>query len=70
MPKPKLTPWFEPDQKPVHEGVYETRIPHCWGYCYWDGHEWMDTRPTAEQAVEIRRPGSQNKRWRGLANKP
>lgn len=69
----KLTPWFHPDVKPVHVGFYHTgKASECpignkesesdynW---YWDGNYWIardECSPTY----------TQNRYWRGLAEKP
>lgn len=58
----KKTPWFPPDVKPVHVGVYETTsLPEDHPHHYvvrtrWDGFHWGI--------------GFQYRYWRGLAEKP
>jgi hypothetical protein len=73
----KLTPWFPPEVKPVHEGVYETRLliggayVISVGFCHWTpprngkpgrwGNQWA--------YITSARPdgsGVQDKSWRGL----
>ncbi len=72
--KPKLTPWFPADVKPVRVGVYLVKSPLLLtgGFSYWDGKRWgwiCYTRRDA--AAEKVYPGaSQDKQWRGLAEKP
>lgn len=67
----RLTPWFEPEVKPVHVGVYQTHMCGMGaGYSYWTGASWCDTRGTVAAADKWRYRGSQNKTWRGLAVKP
>lgn len=78
-----LTPWFPPNVKPVHIGVYLTKIytdddpikgEVCGeGFSYWSGHAWSDTGQSIEEAAARAKkfvPGFQNKPWRGLAKKP
>lgn len=36
----KLTPWFHPDVRPVHRGIYERQYPRFVAYAYWDGTKW------------------------------
>lgn len=62
MKKPKLTPWFPADVKPVHVGVYEVRgSNHMW---LWNGSLWC----SAGKIPWICQ--GQYKVWRGLANPP
>jgi len=42
-----LSPWFEPQDKPVHKGVYKVqglvtirRIPGCVFFAKWSGKHW------------------------------
>lgn len=77
MSKLKLTPWFTPEIKPVHPGVYETELrgrsfdQHIeFGYSYWTGLFWGNNQPTPMDALRARERGAQDKPWRGLAEKP
>lgn len=70
----KLTEWYEPDQKPVRAGTYETRFK-CgkgWqkGYSRWVGGHWTNQFETPEEASREFRRGFQRKEWRGLAKEP
>lgn len=78
MSKPKLTPWFPGHIKPVHVGVYPTRLLANDegrviddGFAHWDGKFWGSNYDTPEEAAEAAQPpGYQNKPWRGLAEQP
>lgn len=77
----QTTEWYSPHIKPVRSGVYETQI-HVdddvtqpvfhFGFSYWDGKKWSNTRATIQLASkEICKRygflnGFQNKHWRGL----
>ena len=69
----ELTPWFPPEIKPVHKGVYETSETST-GPCfnYWNGKFWCWTRPYPEAAFDWKDDKSavQENTWRGLARKP
>jgi hypothetical protein len=72
--KAKLTPWFATSTKPVHAGVYRTRIPHIDGntpgFSKWDGNQWGNERRSIELAECDPDRGYQSKEWRGLASDP
>lgn len=73
----KLTRWFPADVKPVQSGIYQVTLSggSCiqyamfrdgiWGYGTWSADE---ARISWRQMPGY--PADQNKRWRGLANKP
>lgn len=69
MKKPKLTPWFPADVKPVHVGWYD-RDWGAWGETndYWDGANWhfgsLGGKKTLQTEDNI------GLKWRGLANPP
>lgn len=75
-----LTPWFPPDVKPVHEGVYEIKNPipaRTSGYSHWDGKQWGPLYDTIDicfnmAAVYVGVPGvwAVGKKWRGLNKQP
>lgn len=72
----KLTPWFPLSVKPVHVGWYETRmLKRFVGHSFWDGIKWSGTY-FGESWTEINLRSInfygaiQNKKWRGLAEKP
>lgn len=75
--KPKLTPWFQSEEKPSITGVYETRIPNISraGYFqYWNGRQWGLYSYTANDAA-LRGNAEfassyQSVQWRGLASDP
>lgn len=66
----KLTDWFAPDVSPVHVGMYQ----RDWGdfytvigsLDYWDGKCWFIGAAGGPSKI----PATNNKRWRGLAEKP
>lgn len=72
--KPKLTPWFRPDQKPVRDGVYraQDRTMNC--HCCWIELEYR----RGEWFSNLCEPDRFSthfwqrdlKRWRGLAENP
>ena len=74
MSKPKLTPWFHADVKPVHVGVYETRDEdfHLAHYQFWDGKKWGLYSFDVKKAYKGRKVNScyQFVEWRGLAEQP
>jgi len=75
-----LTPWFPPDVKPVHEGVYEIKSDtsiRMNGYSQWDGKQWGPSYDMIGScfnmaAVDIGVPGvwAVGKKWRGLKKQP
>lgn len=77
----KETEWFPADIKPVREGVYETISPvfgeRGW-FCYWSGKYWcqasFDSGSQARSIIHANairiRSSWQDRRWRGLAQKP
>lgn len=64
MKRPKLTPWYPPEIKPVRKGCYHRK----WGNnlmltSVWNGQSW--------RTIAGARSGwGQNLPWRGLAEKP
>ena len=74
----KLTPWFPPDVKPVHVGVYETLEATCFPNWYdiWDGKNWWIGGKTPKSAMKNHQDEprlliqSAPVKWRGLAEKP
>lgn len=75
---PKLTLWFRPEIKPVHVGVYATKLardgmPDMTGFSHWDGSKWGFQAGVTEMAASDHYTfgnGEQFKSWRGLAEKP
>ena len=72
----KMTPWFPPHIKPVHEGVYEVfngyRLSHTLPiYARWDELEWSNSSYlTHHDELHYTSYGaSQNKHWRGFKEK-
>lgn len=80
MSKPKLTPWFPPEVKPVHVGEYNASISMDPGMRrWWDGQEWSLAYPASYSEKEkkiwrntVARYSTSHKRiyWRGLKEKP
>lgn len=72
----KLTPWFPPEVKPVHIGVYETAEPNLDSECFqhWNGSFWGLCSSSARYAATNGQAngfsGFQQTMWRGLAKKP
>jgi hypothetical protein len=70
----KLTPLFPPNVKPVHVGVYPSRLPEEYnyeeGYSHWDGITWGNQYATPPEANKRGLCGEQEKMWRGLASDP
>ena len=50
---PALTPWFPPSVRPVHRGLYQTRVFGFVGYSYWDGKKWGFEGETKSQAMHL-----------------
>lgn len=77
MSKQKLTPWFPPDVKPVHHGVYQVRAPgddENFDWSLFDG-EWRCYCSTAENAAKEAGDTyvsyfAGEDEWRGLASNP
>lgn len=74
--KEKLTPWFPANIKPVHEGVYQTKIhagDKSGGFQYWNGFSWRFWGIDAQDAYyckEARSGFNQGAiQWRGLTRK-
>lgn len=76
----KLTNWFPPDVKPVHEGEYSTDddLPNDHLRRWWDGRLWSkayrDDDPEPVKRAPRRSPAAflwqDTIRWRGLAGDP
>lgn len=69
----KLTEWFPSGVKPARRGVYEVEsIFGGRGFAYFNGRIWGWRRGTVIDATlwKNRDDASQDKRWRGLAEKP
>ena len=70
----KMTRWFEPHEKPVRVGVYQTkRLPQfaCWvteGFSHWNGKEFGMQQSTTEIARDFPEYSEavQDKSWRGF----
>lgn len=66
----KKTEWFPRWIKPVHSGVYETKISEYYyghqGYSLWTGEQWNNQYSTVKRASQNQIPGEQEKEWRGL----
>jgi hypothetical protein len=62
----KYTPWFPPEIKPVHVGVYQ--VFNDFTYAYWGGKRWGYVELSVKQAVASKNTkfASQYKTWRGL----
>jgi len=75
---PKMTPWFDPDQKPFHVGIYQTQNIKQWldqpiqGYQNWNGEFWGIFNSSTEGAAldAGRKSRYQRNYWRGLAENP
>lgn len=67
-----LTPWFPPDVKPVHEGVYQTMANNLIVFQYWDSFQWGYYTQTPDRAIDQRQLRSefQKSPWRGLNKQP
>ena len=59
----KVTQWFQPEEKPVHVGWYESEGYTVYHYWWWNGECW-----TFPQDGFI--CSHQDRTWRGLAEKP
>ena len=74
--KPKTTPWFSGNVKPVRDGVYERDYggkgePAHIVFGRFSGGLWMCGDKTAERAaLEVCATSFQDEPWRGLAEKP
>jgi hypothetical protein len=69
MKRTDLTDWFDPNEKPYHIGVYETRGAGGFvRYQHWDGEMWGFSSSTPKEANRNRKEISahQNRHWRGL----
>ena len=67
----KLTPWFPSHVKPVHVGIYKTRVGH-WDsefFSYWNGRQWSIGYPSMKTAMMNKRTTAahQSKTWQGIA---
>lgn len=79
MSKPKLTPWFPPEVRPVHVGVYrvigwsESEPTKGALYSYWNGKRFGYRTLPAQEAFRMRDTGTDlepQATWCGLAEKP
>ncbi len=79
MNKPKLTPWFPADVKPVRKGVYQVEDEEdenfpgqTFGYKHWDGSIFglFCSDPTSAKRNGSLDSAFRVKFWRGLAKKP
>lgn len=71
MSKPKLTPWFPADVKPVHVGEYEYRYESGYVFrAYFDGAKFVIHDLTEADWWGSPVDGSFSDHWRGLANPP
>lgn len=71
----KLTPWFPPEVKPTHEGVYLTRrfdFTHDGVFRKFASGVWHVLGNTSEDAATQTeaRQRQNNLEWRGLAKEP
>ena len=65
----KLTPWFPPEVKPVHVGVYMSDdTPLGPWFRYWNGKQWGAAAKTIDKAMELETISfaCQENKWRGL----
>lgn len=70
----KMTRWFEPHEKPVRAGVYQTkRLPQhaCWvieGFSHWNGKKFGMQHSKKELARDFPEysEAMQDKTWRGF----
>lgn len=70
----KMTRWFQPHEKPVRVGVYQTRIVRksAWwvaeGFSHWNGKEFGMQQSTKELARDFPEYSEavQDKSWRGF----
>lgn len=74
----KLTPWFPPNVKPVHEGAYLVKFGDgSWSedhaYAYFRAGLWSYGKASPDAAMnawDYYTVALQNKQWRGLAKNP
>jgi hypothetical protein len=66
----RFSPWFPPEIKPVHVGVYQVWNSRI--YAYWNGKKWCWAMRSVNEAKSFRITdgADQYKEWRGLAEKP
>lgn len=65
----KRTPIFPPEIKPARVGLYEVENQFWPGeflMAFWNGDEWLNR----DFGVRMSRMRTQDRHWRGLANKP
>lgn len=73
-----LTPWFPPEIKPVHKGVYEMEpgqdeiLGGSLGpFQKWNGTEWLEYTSSVDRADDSTEASlHQNRKWRGLVENP
>lgn len=66
-----FTEWYDGDQKPVRDGVYERDMPYGIEYANFSMGKWRVSDPGAEEAAKIFAvSGIQSAPWRGLSEKP
>ena len=68
-----LTPWFNPEDLPVHIGVYKTSTfedKKRTFYSYWNGDFWGFESHNPDRALGFKdsKSGIQSKFWCGLVN--
>ena len=67
-----MTPWFPPEIKPVYVGVYLTvgaGMLEAWSK--WNGNAWLIDTFRLELASGVEQVSMlQERKWRGLAQKP
>ena len=71
----ELTGWFQPEVKPVRDGVYQVWLPDCplVLYSFWTGNRWGASASSPERAealhIAFSRHALQEKVWRGFTEK-
>lgn len=74
MSKPKLSPWFSVETKPVHIGLYDIRDRSircncCCTWAHWDGSQFVRYGKMAG-ILDVRQVVHGVREWRGLAEEP
>lgn len=74
MKKQKLTPWFPPEVRPAHPGVYISTVNRARTfYRLWDGSNWHyghESDPAKAATINDIWLPPEFLHWRGLAEKP